>query len=146
MVLQLVDEGKADLDAAIERYLPGVADGNGDDGNTITVRQLLQHTSGIPTNVPRPRADPDGTYSLAALVRDGLSHAPYGLGLDRLPLPCGGVAFGHLGGVPGYLSFPAATADGRHVSLMTNSEASLNSEAAIAKASTAASTALCENH
>ncbi|MBZ4320441.1 serine hydrolase domain-containing protein [Streptomyces huiliensis] len=274
-VLQLVDEGKVALDTAIERYLPGVVDGNGYDGDTITVRHLLQHTSGIPTNVPNPKAEPDGTYTLAALVRDGLghppafppgtsfqysntnyailgmliekitgtpvgevitkriveplgltgtrypkpgdrsladpavrgyrgvrvgpffswtdvtttlepsvfhsagamtsterdmaaffqalvdgrllsrasldameapgAHAPYGLGLDRLPLPCGGVAFGHTGGVPGYLSFSAATADGRRVSLMTNSMASLNSETAIARMTAAASTALCEN-
>ncbi|MGI5340659.1 serine hydrolase domain-containing protein [Streptomyces sp. CA-181903] len=274
-VLRLVDEGKVDLDTAIERYLPGVVDGNGYDGNAITVRHLLQHTSGIPTNTPNPQAEPDGTYTLAALVRDGLSHAPafppgtsfqysntnyeilgmliekvtgmpvgdvitsrviqplgltetrypkpgdrslaepavhgyrgvrvgpffhwtdvtaslepslfhsagamtstesdlaafyqalvdgkllsqasleametpgahapYGLGLDRLPLPCGGVAFGHMGGVPGYLSFSAATSDGRRVSLMTNSEVSLNSEAAIGKMTAAASSALCEN-
>ncbi|MFB7630318.1 serine hydrolase domain-containing protein [Streptomyces sp. NPDC056149] len=274
-VLQLVDDGKVDLDTAIERYLPGVVDGNGYDGNTITVRQLLQHTSGIPTNVPNPQANPDGTYTLAALVRDGLSHrpafppgtsfqysntnfqilgmliekitgtpvgqairsriieplgltdtrfpepgdrtladpyvhgyrgirvgpffywqdatttlepslfhsagamtsterdmatffqalvdgkllsraslaqmetpgahAPYGLGLDRLPLPCGGVAFGHNGGVPGYLSFSAATPDGRHVAVMTNSMVQLNAQAAIEKMTAAASAALCEH-
>lgn len=48
VVLQLVAEGKVDLDAPIERYLPGVVRGNGNDGRRITVRQLLQQTSGLP--------------------------------------------------------------------------------------------------
>ncbi|MGW4530204.1 serine hydrolase domain-containing protein [Nocardia sp. NPDC004340] len=48
VVLQLVGEGKIELDAPIERYLPGVVRGNGNDGNRVTVRQLLQHTSGLP--------------------------------------------------------------------------------------------------
>lgn len=47
VVLQLVAAGKVDLDAPIERYLPGVVQGNYYDGSKITVRQLLQHTSGI---------------------------------------------------------------------------------------------------
>ena len=48
VVLQLVGEGKVQLDAPIERYLPGVVRGQGIDGRQITVRQLLQHTSGLP--------------------------------------------------------------------------------------------------
>ncbi|WP_067570714.1 serine hydrolase domain-containing protein [Nocardia acidivorans] len=48
VVLQLVAEGKLDPDAPIERYLPGVVQGTGNDGNRISVRQLLQHTSGLP--------------------------------------------------------------------------------------------------
>jgi D-alanyl-D-alanine carboxypeptidase len=48
VVLQLVAEGKVELDAPIERYLPGVVRGDGIDGTGITVRQLLQHTSGLP--------------------------------------------------------------------------------------------------
>ncbi len=51
VVLQLVAEGKVDLDAPIERYLPGVVRGEGNDGNRISVRQLLQHTSGLPDYV-----------------------------------------------------------------------------------------------
>ncbi|WP_067720094.1 serine hydrolase domain-containing protein [Nocardia yamanashiensis] len=47
VVLQLVGEDRIALDAAIERYLPGVVEG----GNEITVRQLLQHTSGVPDYV-----------------------------------------------------------------------------------------------
>ncbi|MET9243924.1 serine hydrolase domain-containing protein [Nonomuraea sp. NPDC003709] len=47
-VLQLVGEGKVDLDEPIEAYLPKVVRGKGIDGRKITVRQLLQHTSGLP--------------------------------------------------------------------------------------------------
>ncbi|MGI5499146.1 serine hydrolase domain-containing protein [Lentzea sp. CA-135723] len=48
VVLQLVGEGKVELDVPIDRYLPGLVAGNGNDGTRITVRQLLQHTSGLP--------------------------------------------------------------------------------------------------
>ncbi len=48
VVLQLVGEGKVDLDAPIETYLPDLVRGEGIDGREITVRQLLQHTSGLP--------------------------------------------------------------------------------------------------
>lgn len=47
VVLQLVAEGKVRLDTPIDRYLPGLVRGNGNDGTKITVRQLLQHTSGL---------------------------------------------------------------------------------------------------
>ncbi|WP_437610064.1 serine hydrolase domain-containing protein [Sorangium sp. So ce834] len=48
VVLQLVGEGKVDLDAPVETYLPDLVRGEGIDGREITVRQLLQHTSGLP--------------------------------------------------------------------------------------------------
>ncbi|MEU0093622.1 serine hydrolase domain-containing protein [Kribbella sp. NPDC006257] len=48
VVLQLAGEGKIELDKPIENYLPGLVRGNGIDGHNITVRQLLQHTSGLP--------------------------------------------------------------------------------------------------
>ncbi|WP_410660383.1 serine hydrolase domain-containing protein [Amycolatopsis sp. lyj-112] len=47
-VLQLVAEGKVELDAPIEKYLPGLVRGEGIDATKITIRQLLQHTSGLP--------------------------------------------------------------------------------------------------
>jgi D-alanyl-D-alanine carboxypeptidase len=46
-VLQLVGEGRLSLEDTVERWLPGVVTGNGHDGSGITVRQLLQHTSGL---------------------------------------------------------------------------------------------------
>ncbi|MFE9581260.1 serine hydrolase domain-containing protein [Nocardia sp. NPDC006044] len=48
VMLQLVAEGKVDLDGPVERYLPGVVQGPGIDGNRITIRNMLQHNSGIP--------------------------------------------------------------------------------------------------
>ena len=47
-LLQLVGEGRLSLDDTVEQHLPGVVDGNGYDGTRITVRQLLQQTSGLP--------------------------------------------------------------------------------------------------
>ena len=48
VVMQMVQEGKVGLDEPIEIYLPGLIKGEGIDGSKITVRQLLQHTSGLP--------------------------------------------------------------------------------------------------
>ncbi|MFD7584479.1 serine hydrolase domain-containing protein [Kitasatospora sp. NPDC059811] len=53
VVLQLVAEGKVGLDAPVETYLPGLLRGDGIDGRNITVRQLLQHTSGLPEYVDK---------------------------------------------------------------------------------------------
>jgi D-alanyl-D-alanine carboxypeptidase len=47
-ILQLVAEGKLDLNAPIETSLPGRIRGNGIDANAITLRQLLRHQSGLP--------------------------------------------------------------------------------------------------
>ncbi|MFI9329741.1 serine hydrolase domain-containing protein [Kitasatospora sp. NPDC052868] len=60
VVLQLVAEGKVGLDASVETYLPGLLRGDGIDGRDITVRQLLQHTSGLPDYMETP-ALPDFT-------------------------------------------------------------------------------------
>ncbi|MFI1240960.1 serine hydrolase domain-containing protein [Nocardia salmonicida] len=48
VMLQLVAEDKVELVAPVEQYLPGVVHGPGIDGNRITIRNLLQHTSGLP--------------------------------------------------------------------------------------------------
>ena len=42
LVLQLVDEGKLTLDDTIDKYVSGIP-----DGDKITMRMLLNHTSGI---------------------------------------------------------------------------------------------------
>ena len=47
-ILQLVADGRVDLDAPVETYLPGRIRGAGIDANAITVRQLLRHQSGLP--------------------------------------------------------------------------------------------------
>ncbi|MDH6499236.1 MULTISPECIES: serine hydrolase domain-containing protein [unclassified Streptomyces] len=47
VLLQLEAEGRLSLDDTVEKWLPGVVRGNGHDGSRITLRQLLNHTSGI---------------------------------------------------------------------------------------------------
>ncbi|MFI7643557.1 serine hydrolase domain-containing protein [Nonomuraea sp. NPDC049400] len=47
VVLQLAAEGRLGLDDTVDRWLPGVVQGNGNDGRKIKIRQLLQHTSGL---------------------------------------------------------------------------------------------------
>ncbi|MFD6347942.1 serine hydrolase domain-containing protein [Streptomyces roseolus] len=47
VLLQLQAEGRLDLDDPVEKWLPGVVRGHGHDGRKVTVRQLLNHTSGI---------------------------------------------------------------------------------------------------
>ncbi|QEU97434.1 class A beta-lactamase-related serine hydrolase [Streptomyces kanamyceticus] len=73
VVLQLVDEGKVRLDAPIEDYLPGLVRGEGIDGHNITIRHLLQHTSGLPNYVkyldPEPRS-----YTPRELLDRALQH------------------------------------------------------------------------
>ena len=51
LVLQLVEEGRLDLDAPVTRYLPDYPAASGD---RITLHHLLSHTSGIPdiTSLP----------------------------------------------------------------------------------------------
>ncbi|MEU9873245.1 serine hydrolase domain-containing protein [Actinomadura sp. NPDC048021] len=82
VVLQLEAEGRLSLDDSVERWLPGVVRGNGNDGGRITVRQLLQHTSGIHDDLPgystpeeyyRQRYD---VHEPEALVARAMAHAP----------------------------------------------------------------------
>ncbi|QOV38299.1 beta-lactamase family protein [Streptomyces ferrugineus] len=47
VLLQLEAEGKLSLDDSVEEWLPGLVRGNGHDGSRITLRQLLNHTSGV---------------------------------------------------------------------------------------------------
>ena len=51
VVLQLVAEGKLHLTDNVERWLPGLVP----NGRKITIRQLLNHTSGIPDYESDPR-------------------------------------------------------------------------------------------
>ncbi|MCX3058191.1 serine hydrolase domain-containing protein [Streptomyces beihaiensis] len=87
VLLQMEAEGKLDLDDTVDRWLPGVVQGNGNDGSRITVRQLLDHTSGLFDYVTDPaflkehftgeflkhRYD---TYTPGQLVGIAMRHAP----------------------------------------------------------------------
>ncbi|WP_327677220.1 serine hydrolase domain-containing protein [Kitasatospora sp. NBC_00458] len=87
VVLQLADEGRLRLDDPVERYLPGVVP----NGGAITLRQLLNHTSGLFDYLEDPQFlfhDEASLRSFLArgrwvdyrpeqLVAVGVQHAPY---------------------------------------------------------------------
>ncbi|MGW3208639.1 serine hydrolase domain-containing protein [Streptomyces sp. NPDC001135] len=82
VILQLAGDGRLSLDDTVERWLPGVVSGNGNDGHAITIRQLLQHTSGIHDDYPdytsagnfnRHRYD---TYKPEQTVARAMHHHP----------------------------------------------------------------------
>jgi len=75
IVLQLVEEGLVELDQPIERYLPGLVTGDGIDGSVITVRQLLQHTTGLPEYADQIAADAFGAQNTYISPRDLLDVA-----------------------------------------------------------------------
>jgi D-alanyl-D-alanine carboxypeptidase len=80
VVLQLAGEGKLALDDSVERWLPGLIP----NGSIITVRQLLNHTSGLADYVPdedntfinRVLADRHKTWEPHELVAIGTAHPP----------------------------------------------------------------------
>ncbi|MFF0826354.1 serine hydrolase domain-containing protein [Brevibacillus sp. NPDC003359] len=79
VVLQLAGENQLNLDDSIEKWLPGVVQGNGYDGNQITIRQILNHTSGIAEYLRSKDADmmnTKQTYTAEELVKIGLSLPP----------------------------------------------------------------------
>ncbi|MFD5796068.1 serine hydrolase domain-containing protein [Streptomyces diastatochromogenes] len=82
VVLQLEAEGRLSVDDTVDHWLPGVVRGNGNDGSRITIRQLLQHTSGIHNDLPgyttpeeyyQQRHD---VYGPEQLVARAMAHAP----------------------------------------------------------------------
>ena len=74
-VAQLAERGAIDLDSPVRRYLPEFALADADVSGVITVRQLLDQTSGIPTAAGiAPLWEPATT--LDARVRDLATVAP----------------------------------------------------------------------
>lgn len=87
VVLQLVGEETLSLDDTVDEHLPGVVAGNGNHGHAITIRQLLQHTSGLydyAQDVLPPLlssyedylAHRDETYRLEELAAIAMRHPP----------------------------------------------------------------------
>jgi D-alanyl-D-alanine carboxypeptidase len=78
VALQLVGEGRLRLSDTVERWLPGLVPG----GDGITVRMLLNHTSGIynytddPEFFPTVLADPYRYWSPRELVAVATAHPP----------------------------------------------------------------------
>ncbi|WP_114556517.1 serine hydrolase domain-containing protein [Bacillus sp. PF5] len=79
VVLQLAGESRLNLDDSIEKWLPDVIQGNGYDDKQITIRQLLNHTSGI-ANYTRSKdfnmMDTKKSYTAEELVKMGISIPP----------------------------------------------------------------------
>ncbi|MGW1977456.1 serine hydrolase domain-containing protein [Streptomyces sp. NPDC001889] len=88
VLLQMEAEGRLDLDDSVHQHLPGLVRGNGNDGRKITVRQLLNHTSGLfnytsdPAFQQRNLTGPGflkhryDTHAPRDLVRVALAHKP----------------------------------------------------------------------
>ncbi|TDC94292.1 serine hydrolase domain-containing protein [Actinomadura sp. 7K507] len=85
VVLQLVGEGRLSLDDTVDEWLPGLVRGNGNDGRRITIRHLLQHTSGLHdylSEIPLQRSAEDyrehrfDRYTPDRLVALALKHEP----------------------------------------------------------------------
>ncbi|MGK0532950.1 serine hydrolase domain-containing protein [Bacillus sp. 'calajunan'] len=79
VVLQLAEENRLNLDDSIEKWLPGVIQGNGYDDKQITIRQVLNHTSGI-AEYTRSKSfnlmDTKKSYRAEELVKMGISMPP----------------------------------------------------------------------
>ncbi|EJV64944.1 hypothetical protein IEO_02040 [Bacillus wiedmannii] len=79
VVLQLAEENRLNLDDSIKKWLPGVIQGNGYDDKQITIRQLLNHTSGI-AEYTRSKSfnlmDTKKSYRAEELVKMGISMPP----------------------------------------------------------------------
>ena len=79
VLLQLAGENRLNLDDSIEKWLPGVIQGNGYDGNQITIRQILNHTSGIAEYMNSKDFDIMDTkksYTAEEFVKMGISLPP----------------------------------------------------------------------
>ncbi len=88
VLLQMEAEHKLSLDDSVEHWLPGLLDRNGYDGSKISVRQLLNHTSGIFSYTDDPQfaatlTTKDGFYANRfriytpdQLIGVALSHPP----------------------------------------------------------------------
>lgn len=98
VVLQLVGEGRLSLADPVERWLPGMVRGEGNDGRAITIRQLLQHTSGLFDFIVDVEALPQTLSAEAFEARRFHRYAPQELvaiALRHPPLFAPGTAFSY---------------------------------------------------
>ncbi|WP_406333152.1 beta-lactamase family protein [Streptomyces zaomyceticus] len=80
VTMMLADQGLLSLDDTVDRWLPGVVTGNGNDGKKIKIRQLLNHTSGVPEYLDRVTVDaysnPSKPFPPAQLIQLAMQRAP----------------------------------------------------------------------
>lgn len=79
-VMQLVERGQIELDVSARTYLPSFRVASADSGASITIRQLLLHTSGLPQRVSRVshhtlRGQVDALRTVAPTRAPGEAHA-----------------------------------------------------------------------
>ncbi|MEO6878499.1 MAG: serine hydrolase, partial [Gemmatimonadaceae bacterium] len=72
-IMQLVDRGRIDVDAPVQRYLPAWT---GRHKNLVTIRNLLTHTSGLPA---------DKSYDQITHSPDSIAKLLFSTPLDTLP-------------------------------------------------------------
>ncbi|HZG67077.1 MAG TPA: serine hydrolase domain-containing protein, partial [Herpetosiphonaceae bacterium] len=77
-VMQLVEAGKVELDAPVQRYLPAFRVADPVSSRQITVRQLLLHTSGIPLTACDTRENAETLEQFVAELQTVQLDAPVG--------------------------------------------------------------------
>ena len=90
VLLQLAGEGRLALEDTVERWLPGLVPG----GGAITVRQLLNHTSGLPDYAP----EDDDSFIRQVLADRRRKWTPrelVGIAMARPPLFAPGAAWAY---------------------------------------------------
>ncbi|MGW0909502.1 serine hydrolase domain-containing protein [Streptomyces sp. NPDC002853] len=77
IVMQLAAEGRLSLDDTAEQWLPGVVRGHQHDGARVSIRMLLNHTSGIFNYTDDQEAlNRHETHPPESLVQIAMSHPP----------------------------------------------------------------------
>ena len=74
LVMQLVDEGKVDLDTPVQKYLPEFTTADPTSAATVTVRRLLDHTSGMDGDVFEDFGRGDDCVERYVAAMSGLVH------------------------------------------------------------------------
>ena len=76
LMMQLVDEGRVALDEPVKKYLPDFTIADAEAARTVTVRQLLNHTSGIEGDFV-PADDPEGPSTISCVRKMALLPSLY---------------------------------------------------------------------
>lgn len=82
--MQLQEQGVVDIDQPLSRYLPEFRiRTHGEDRSQVTLRRLITHSSGVPTDVFRDMRSDQARYTdvVTLLNRTALAHTPGTVGL-----------------------------------------------------------------